>query len=212
MRDDITVIYYTSNRENPVFEKRIQDALVKTVDGLPIVSVSQKPMELGRNICVGPHRANPINMLKQISSGLGAADTRFVVLAEADVLYPSSYFAFVPPRDDVFYYPEESYMLYDIGRYVRYYRCEVSCITNREHMKKVIADLFKVYRNHLGEKIAELTLQDTFRTDIPVVSIKTRNGMHYKHHGIDNPLRHKYYLMGWGPARQVWDDYMTGVE
>ena len=70
-----TIIFYSSNRENERFEKFITDNLVKNSNGLPIISVTQKPMDLGHNICVGIHDNCYGNEFKQIQIALNKVDT-----------------------------------------------------------------------------------------------------------------------------------------
>lgn len=100
---DLTVVYYTANRERPYFEKRIQERLVRNCAGTPIISVSQKPIELGVNICVGEVGASAQNAWRQLQLGVQAATTKFVCPAEADFIYPREYFQFRPMREDLFY-------------------------------------------------------------------------------------------------------------
>ena len=53
MDQSATIIYCSSNKELPEFEAKIVANLLKNCGDLPIISVTQKPMDLGRNICVG---------------------------------------------------------------------------------------------------------------------------------------------------------------
>ena len=100
-RTDLTVIYYTNNLEKPEFEGRIQRTLKETTDFLeiPIISVSQKPIDFGKNICVGEVGASSQNAFRRLQLGAIEAKTRFVCPAEADFLHPREYFEFVPPSD-----------------------------------------------------------------------------------------------------------------
>ena len=85
IKDLATIIYYTSNREKESFENVIIDELkkvAKEVGDIPIVSVSQKPIDLGKNICIGDVGANDINLMKQILLGCEAATTPYVFMAE----------------------------------------------------------------------------------------------------------------------------------
>lgn len=43
LKNNTTIIYYTHNREDPRFEKKIQENILKTCGGLPIVSVQFAP-------------------------------------------------------------------------------------------------------------------------------------------------------------------------
>lgn len=91
-----TIIYITSNRENPEFEGKIQQTLIENCGGLPIISVSQKPISLGNNICVGDVGHSYLNTFRQLLIGAYAAKSEYVVCAEADFLYPKEYFLFIP--------------------------------------------------------------------------------------------------------------------
>lgn len=96
MNFNTTILYYTSNREDPVFESNIQKILVENSNDLPIVSVSQKPIDLGMNICVGEKPHSYTSEFMQIRLGLEAIKTPYVLTAESDFLYPPEYFKFTP--------------------------------------------------------------------------------------------------------------------
>jgi len=99
MSASATVIYYTANVEPEKFESRIRERLLKAVGDRAIISVSQKPLDFGENICVGERGASYHNAYRQLFLGVQAAKTEWVVGAEADFLYPKSFFAFEPPTD-----------------------------------------------------------------------------------------------------------------
>jgi hypothetical protein len=94
---DVTCLYYTANTEPESFAVKVRDRLRDAVGALPIVSVSQVPVDLGENICVGTVGACYANEYRQILIGARAARTEWVVAAEADFLYPPAYFSFQPP-------------------------------------------------------------------------------------------------------------------
>ena len=70
---------------------------------LPLISVSQKPLDFGENICVGDVGVSSSNGFRQLQIGANAAKTKFVCIAESDYLYPRQYFEFIPDREDTFY-------------------------------------------------------------------------------------------------------------
>jgi len=119
-RRDVTVIYYTSNREKPEFEANIRKALWATAKRLriPLISVSQQPLDFGHNICVGDVGSSSQNAYRQIQVGAMAAKTRFVCTAEADCLYPRDYFLFQPERDDTFYIANPVWILFNQTRII----------------------------------------------------------------------------------------------
>lgn len=105
MKSLITAIYYTSNRENEKFERNIrnriltQTSFMHSIDGklpMPIISVSQKPIDFGKNICVGKKYPCDINIWRQKLIACKAATTPFVITTEADCLYPPEYFQYIP--------------------------------------------------------------------------------------------------------------------
>ena len=96
------IIYYSDNRiGGPIIET--PKTFIKA-SGLPIVSCTLKPTDLGKNIVLeGRLRSYP-TMALQILTALEASTTKYIFFAEHDVLYHSSHFDFTPPRDDIYYY------------------------------------------------------------------------------------------------------------
>lgn len=93
------IIYYTDNRlKEPIFSV-VQKQILQA--NLPIVSVSQSPINFGKNF-VMPLKPSYIAMIKQISKALEESNSDIVFFCEHDVLYPLSHFDFTPPKNDVF--------------------------------------------------------------------------------------------------------------
>lgn len=96
------ILFYTDNGLNLKIAKKVQKQLLGV--GLPITSVSLKPMpHFGNNIHV-PLKRGYLTMAKQILTGLKAMKEDIVFFCEHDVLYHPSHFEFIPPRDDIVYY------------------------------------------------------------------------------------------------------------
>jgi hypothetical protein len=105
--NDLTIIYYTSNeldRTNPYFLSNTKAQLLKAVGDLPIVSVSHKPIDLGTNICLGEIGRSHLNLYKQILIGCKAAKTKFVAMAEDDILYSWEHFNSELPKGNYLYF------------------------------------------------------------------------------------------------------------
>ena len=81
-----TILYYTSNRENEEFEEKIRQNILENCGDLPIISISQKPIDFGKNICVGDVGHSYLNEWRQILIGAKKARTKHVILCEADFL------------------------------------------------------------------------------------------------------------------------------
>ncbi len=136
--EGLTIIYYSANTEAPEFEKKITDSLVENSGGLPIVSVSRKPMDLGQNFCIGEQPVCYSNEWKQILLGLKAAFTRFCIAAESDCLYPPEYFTFTPKEDDRVYRYKNIWAYWKRRRnwFWRKPRCEGAQVCGREYWIK----------------------------------------------------------------------------
>lgn len=109
---DLTVVYYTSNYlddHNSYFVSNTKRILTKAIGDNPLISVSQKPVDFGYNICVGDIGRSNHNIYWQILQGIKAAKTKYVAMAEDDVLYPSEHFSLRPKSDDI--------LLYDINKW-----------------------------------------------------------------------------------------------
>ena len=119
------LLYYTDNRLDPVIMGACQSQLEKV--GLPIVSVSLKPLEgFGQNIVLDAERGN-LTMFKQILAGLEALDTDVVFFTEHDVLYHPTHFDFVPPAKDMFYYNQNAWRVNaETGEALFYYSSATS--------------------------------------------------------------------------------------
>jgi hypothetical protein len=104
---DLTVIYYTSNNleeKNPIFVKNTKKQLLKAIGDHPLISVSQKPMDFGYNICVGDIGRSHRNIYYQILEGCKVAKTAYVAMAEDDILYSYNHFHTYTPKGNKFAY------------------------------------------------------------------------------------------------------------
>jgi hypothetical protein len=98
---DKAIIYYTENRLDEKIAQPVREQLLKI--GLPIISVSLKPLDFGQNIVLDLEPCYP-TMVRQIIAGLEASTAKYVFFCEHDVLYHPSHFHFTPSRDDIYYY------------------------------------------------------------------------------------------------------------
>jgi hypothetical protein len=100
-----TLLYYTASRKPEGFAQKIrEELLISSGGGFPIISVSQKPLNFGKNICVGEIGASTYNVYKQILLGLREVKTKWTVCCEDDTLYSSEHLFFEPPSEDTVYY------------------------------------------------------------------------------------------------------------
>lgn len=182
---DLTVIYYTSNREKEGFEKIIRDRLLKTIGDTPLISVSQKPIDFGTNICVGEVGTSDHNIYRQIQKGVLAAKTKYVATAEADCLYPNSgYFDFVPPDPNYAYHYTNVWILYKgsgIFRKKAFSLCAL--YANREYMisrlERVLGKLPEWSTKKPHPLFHKYNGWTPYTNELPVINIKTHDGMRW---------------------------------
>ena len=106
-----TIIYLTDNSLDAEIMALCQRVLVEAAGDMPIISVSQKPVDFGHNICVGEIGRNWLSLYTQLLSGTRAATSEWVVIAEHDCLYTPEHLNWIPPSRDVFWYNDNRWLV-----------------------------------------------------------------------------------------------------
>lgn len=107
-----TIIYFTDNSLEEKLAQKCREVLKKEAQDIPIVSVSQKSIDLGKNICVGEIGRSWLSLYKQVLAGAEAAETPHVVMAEHDCMYTHEHLGWTPPNEDVFYYNHNHWLVW----------------------------------------------------------------------------------------------------
>jgi len=218
-KDLVTCIYCTSNREAPEFEQRIKDNILKNCGGLPIVSVSQKPIDFGKNICVGDDvGVSGFNFFRQSLIACENAKTKFVLSIEADTLYPPDYFEFVPPRDDVCYRNSNLYVM--AHKRPIFWKKEEGAthaqIVGREFYIETLSKLFEgapmwsasennfPKERHKREDVFDPDEIEYYKTKNPICQIKTSSSMR---HYTNSDRNNRYNIPYWGNAVEFRSRY-----
>lgn len=203
------MIYYTDGKldeTNPQLANAVRKRL-KMISGLiPIISVSQKPLNFGQNVCVGEKKYCYQSMYEQLLSGLKAVpDNAVVYPVEHDVFYHPSHFAKLPEDNE---------------------HCFIN--TNRYYWKAGLPYFFKArgektmshvvcYRDvlidHCEKRIAQWNAGDsaantidikykTFMSERPNVDIRHGGNLtpdgHWKREYFKGQRKGVYNLDGWG--------------
>lgn len=174
---ETTIIYYTSNREDVKFESKIIDLLMSCAGDRRIISISQKPINLGHNICIGNIGESDYNIYRQILIGCILAKTPLIATAEADCIYPAvGYFDYVPEKVDWAYRFDNVWILNKGSRYYRKKRCSLcATVAGRQYMIDMIVRRF--HRPSVKDIFYKDHGWSFFHGDYPVVNMKTGNGM-----------------------------------
>lgn len=114
---DRTIVMFTDNSLNGQIASKCRELLLEVAGDIPVICVSQKPLDFGRNICVGDIGRSHLSLFKQLAIGIEAAQTPIVIMAEHDCLYTNEHFNWCPPQLDVFYYNVNVWYLQYGGRH-----------------------------------------------------------------------------------------------
>lgn len=219
--NDATIVYCSSNREDPRFEERIRANILKQCGDIPVISVTQKPIDFGTNICVGDDiGVSGFNFFRQVLIGCKAATTKYIISAEADTVYGPDYFEYRPPTDDACYRNSNLYVMGDHRDY--WYRKEEGAthaqIVGREFYIKTLEKLFEgapkwsaTEKNFPKERIKKDDVFDEIRyyqTENPVFQIKTHRSMRYYTNSDRTPV---YELPFWGKGSDIRNYYLNKV-
>jgi len=170
-KQDYTVVYYTSNfldDRNPHFLANTRKQLLEACEGAPIVIVSQKPTMFGENsvnVNMGDIGRGHLNIYRQILEGCKRAKTKWVVLAEDDILYSKQHFNFhyfVKPE-----FIEDDYFLYDMNKVSIFTWTKPPCFSFR-FKRQVVNHLIakrEMLIDSLGQYIARSRLKSDGKLD-----------------------------------------------
>ena len=213
---ETTVIYYTSNREDEEFEKKIRNRLWEAKGNLPLISVSQKPIDFGLNVCVGDRGVSEQNILKQMLMGCELAKTPFVIFAEADTLYPKEYFNYLPneksgwqayKKREKRYWFEPVYILYPYSSSLHnsFYlkgRSDCAHMAGREYVISLLKEAIskgRMMKYRGKDRPIKVILNN------PIINIKTGHGMRPKTQTFPIPVLSLPY---WGNARDLREELL----
>lgn len=215
---DLTLLYYTANRINDHFRDKILDQLKYACPDIPIVSVSQKPMSLGKNICVGNIGRSLQNIYKQVLAGAKNVSTEYVALVEDDCLYLAEHFNHRPK--DCFAYNLNRWCLHqDLGIFSYRRRPILSqCIAPTKLLIECLEQRMKIevpkkYSGEMGLFEKQLGLKEypyeTFETKEPnLVVCHNKNTSGRKYQGKDADPRME--LPPWGNSEQLLQNILGG--
>lgn len=204
-----TIIYCTANIENPEFEDKVIANLVKNSGGLPIISVSRKPIKLGKNICVTEKASiSKSSFLRQLLKGLKAAKTEFSIIAKADTLYPPEYFTFVPTLKNRVYSYDNTWKLGDKFWQKDYSESAQMCST--KYWIKMITKALKGHNNWKPYEVPPVfktTTEFNWTSENPVVTFYTKNSWQ-KFGSIKIGTLPRRNLPYWGSAENLKKEYL----
>jgi hypothetical protein len=221
---DLTLIYYTANLVPERFAAAVRAHLLEVAPGIPLVSVSHRPIEFGRNICVGEIGVCTYNVYRQVMLGAMAADTPFVACCEDDSLYTPAHFAFRPPRSDTFYYNQARWWVEPSGRFRFRDRTGMhACIADRKLMVETLTRRFARYPEPIFDKerlrawgepgryeknlnLPRVAREKFYTEGAPVLTFNHPGGLNGQRRRNATDL-FADELAPWGSAKDVWSRF-----
>jgi hypothetical protein len=153
---DLTILYYTANKISDHFSESVKSHLIESSRGeIPIISISHKPIDFGKNICVGDIGASSYNVYKQILIGAKEAKTRYVVCCEDDCLYNYEHFNYRPRRGTFTYNKNRWFVEYYDKRHIFRWRNRsgmFACIVETYKMIEALETRFKKFPDPLFKR------------------------------------------------------------
>lgn len=161
----VGIIYYSANKE------KIEDKVIKRIKeqagDMPIVSVTFRPTDLGKNIVVGEHFPSDHNIYRQIQIACQNIDTEYVLSCESDCLYPDEYFQFKPDGKDIYRYSNIQMLLKNKDKFYKKKWSESGQIAKREYLLKRLEKDFE------GKKMwAENEEEGSFKASLGIYKDK----------------------------------------
>ncbi len=235
--NDLTILYYTANTLNDSTAEKVRDNLLKVTEKkYPIISVSQKPINFGHNICVGEIGRSKYNCYKQILIGVREVKTKYVACAEDDTLYSVDHFLYRPPKG--FFCYETNMWLAQENFYWRMEEIDDrtgmwGCIAETENLVKNLTKRYSLYptdplpkKDKAKSKYnfliwGEPGMHDNlfgmenkrklFESREPTVTFIYRASMGGRHflgrHKVSKPENMTYNLKNFGGAGKLWKSY-----
>jgi hypothetical protein len=220
MISDLTIIFLTANRVPHVWAEFQKDILLEAAAGLPIITISREPLSWGQNILqTEPYGIS--NIYFQMLKGARLASTKYIAVAEDDVLYPKEHFEYRPP-EGVFSYNKNRFNVFTWGRPTYFWKDRIgnsTFIAERLPTIEALEERFEKYPEGTPERytgeIGRANVEGKlgikrrsaiwFETEISVVKIDHELGIdrlartHRKGMGI---LK-SYDIPHWGKAEDV---------
>lgn len=217
--NDISIVYYTANRISDSFAVNVRSHLLQSSGGnVPIISVSQKPIDFGENIWVKGLVPSVYNTYVQVLVGARCVKTQYVACCEDDCLYVPEHFEYRP--SNAFSYNTNRWNVDEEGVYFyKHSRLMCMCVCPTKLLVDTLEARFSKYPDpsacipHLGEpgkyerqlRLPVVKMEE-FKTENPCIHFNHRDSL-----GLRRGLRRRYEIIPrleyWGNAQELWNKF-----
>ena len=225
----MTLIYYSANRLPEIFAHRIRNDLKCKAEvlQLPIVSVTQAPVDLGDNYVVNLP-VNYYSCYKQLYLGAQKANTEYFACCEDDALYCVEHFSYRPKNPTAFLY-NFSHWYVNPTYYHQMRRAYLFAgIFHRKTFMKVMDQRFEKFPDNpidhnidgFGEPAHPRHERRLGLKEGNLEHCESNTGILTFNHGFGCGKIRKYreryekkeFLKNWGDAKDIWEYYFEGKE
>ena len=155
IKNDLTIIFLTASQVPENWAKYQKAVLLKAARGLPIITISRKPLDWGQNLIDNkPYSLS--NIYFQLLRGAKMATTPFIAVAEDDTLYPMKHFHTFRPPLDTFAYNHNRMAIFTWGRPIygwKYRPSNSVLIAPRELLIEALEERFRKFPNGTPDEL-----------------------------------------------------------
>ena len=222
---DLTIIYLTASKIPEAFAEYQRKVLLEAIGDYPLISVSRKPLDFGKNILDNGEKGVD-NIYRQMLRAAKVAETKYVAIAEDDALYNKEHFNFYRPEKDTFAYDQNRFALFTWGVPTYSWRnrkSNCSLIAPRKLMIEALEERFAKYPESIPEKLVgelgreriERNLGVTLRKSVEVFSEVSVIQINHEAGSECPQVKHKkrlgqikaYDIPHWGRAEDLLKKY-----
>lgn len=217
---DLTVIFLTMNEVPEKWAEYHKEVLLDAINGLPLISISKIPLDFGINIIQDKPRSLS-NIYFQLLRGCKLATTKYIAVAEDDILYNRHHFEW-RPEDKTVGYNMSHWALFTWGVPLYNWRnrkVNYAMIGDRSYVIDALEERYSKYPNgtpdkftgEIGRNMHENNLGVSCRkavefwTNLPIIQFNHSFGtceLQKKQHKSYGPMR-AYDIPYWGPANEL---------
>lgn len=221
IKNDLTIIFLTANRLPEKWVKFQKSVLLKASKGLPIITISRKPLDWGINI-LQTEPYGPSNIYFQLLKGAKVATTPYIGVAEDDTLYPTRHFHGFRPPQDTFAYNHNRLGIYTWGKptfFWKYNPGNSTLIAPRQLLIDTLEERFAKWPNgtphELTGEVGRLSIEKRlgvshrkimgFETMVSVLRFDHDFGIDtlVKTHNKRMGAMRSYHIPTWGKAKNI---------
>lgn len=224
--DNLTLLYYTANTLDDTCAQNVRKHLLEVNNNkFPLISVSQKPLDFGQNICVGEIGKSAYNLYKQILIGAMAVKTKYLACCEDDILYTREHFSNRPSSDNVFAYNRNLWFAEAIAFWHKNESGMCLCIAPTQLLINTLKVRYEKYPTpqpgpdkqvhrywqEPGKFDRKFGIPNAkfeyFETKIPIPVFNYRGSLNGKRGCKDGTRIFANPLPGWGDSISLWNKY-----